>query len=102
MARNRKKRMEQKTDSLEEYRVNHPKLVAHLKVTKGLPTHKRKNRIMPGSIFLVNGQELVLCGNHGTVSSKGLPAYFEFLGKADYVTPRKCQFLCSGGGWQYV
>lgn len=94
--------MEQKTDSLEEYRAKHSEHVARLKVTKGLPVYKRKNRIMPGSIFLVNGQELVLRGSHGNANSKGLPAYFEFMGKPDYVTPRKCQFLRTGGGWQYI
>lgn len=102
VARNRRKRVEQKTDSLEEYRAKHPEHVSHLKVKKGLPVYKRKNRIMPGSIFLVNGQELVLRGNHGKTSSKGLPTYFEFIGKPDYVTPRNCQFLRTGGGWQYV
>lgn len=101
VARNHKKHKEQKTDSLKEYRAKHPEHIAHLKVTKGLPKYKRKDRIMPGAIFIVNGQELVLRGNHGYINKNGLPAYFEFMGKSDYVTPSKCQFLHSGGGWQY-
>lgn len=102
VAKNRNKRIEQKEDSLAEYRAKFPERVAQLTVVKGLRKPKRKDRAMPGAVFLVDGKEQVLRGSHGKIRKKGMPAYYEFDGLPDYITPRNCKLLHKGGGWQYI
>lgn len=100
VARNRRKRMEQQTDSLAEFRVKHPDAVGRLKVVKGGVKYKNPKRILPGAIFSVNGERMVFQGSHGK-SKTGKPNYYEFVGKGNF-TPRKCRLISAGGGWQFI
>ena len=99
VARNKHKRTEQKTDSLEEFRLAYPKEVGRLTVSKGCAKYKDPKRILPGAIFIVMGKRMVLQGRHGK-SRTGKPNYFEFIGKGNF-TPTKCTFVHRGGGWQF-
>ena len=74
-ATNRHKAMEQKSDSLVEYRKNHSEVeVSRLRVKAHLPQYKEMSRPMPGSLLATNG------GNVFTLTrSDG-----KHNGKADY------------------
>jgi len=100
VARNRHKRTEQKTDSLEEYLNANPNDVGRLMVIKGCAKFKDPKRILPGAVFMVSGKRMVLQGRHGK-SKTGKPNYYEFVGQGNY-TPTKCTFVHRGGGWQFV
>lgn len=53
VATNRHKRMEQKTDSLEEYRKTHTaQEISRLKVKPHPPIYKDRKRVMPGTVML--------------------------------------------------
>ena len=105
VAKNRHKRTEQKTDSLEEFRAAHPNDVGRLRVVHGGPKHKDPNRILPGDIFRVETspgkfEQLVLQGSHGR-TSKGEPRALEFVGRGNF-SPDNCKYLARGRGWQFV
>lgn len=102
VAKNRHKRYEQKDDSLEEFRRKNPSYIGKLQAVTGGSKYKDVHRTLPGAIFrLQNGTFVVLRGRHGK-SKTGRPDYFEFYGKKNYVTPRKCKFISVGKGWQFV
>ena len=60
VCRNRHKRFEQKGDSLEEFRQKHPDKVSQLTVTKSTRYYNDVNRLMPGAVFLFEGERYVL------------------------------------------
>lgn len=104
-AKNRHKRTEQKTDSLEEFRAAHPNDVGRLMVARGGPKHKDPNRVLPGAIFQVetssgNVEQLVLQGSHGR-DKNGQPLYMEFVGQGNF-RPNRCKYVARGRGWQFV
>ena len=104
-AKNRHKRTEQKTDSLEEFRAAHPNDVGRLMVARGGPKHKDPNRVLPGAIFQVetrsgNVEQLVLQGSHGR-DKNGQPLYLEFVGQGNF-RPNRCKYVARGRGWQFV
>ena len=100
VAKNRNKRMDQKDDSLAEFRIKHPEDVGNLTVVKGIVKYKNPKRILPGAIFLVHGEEMVLQGRHGK-RKDGQANYFEFVKRGNF-TPRQCKYLSRGGGWQFI
>ena len=100
VAKNRNKRMDQKDDSLAEFRMKRPEDVGNLTVVKGVEKHKDPTRILPGAIFLVHGEEMVLQGRHGK-RKDGQANYFEFVRRGNF-TPRQCKYLSRGGGWQFI
>lgn len=66
VAYNRNKAIEQKTDSLVEYRVSHSEAeVSQLTVKPHLPQYKDMGRPMPGSLALHNGNVFVLTASAG-------------------------------------
>lgn len=83
VATNRHKAIEQKVDSLEEFRSAHShEEVSRLIVKEHSPEYKRMNRIMPGAMLLHNNEIDVLLGTVGTEKSKTgrVPSYAVFLG----------------------
>ena len=92
--------MDQKTNSLAEFRSANPNDVGKLRVVKGAAKSKDPKRILPGAIFLVDGNYLVFQrseGKHG-----GKPDYYIFAGHSKKIRPPKCKFISKGGGWQFV
>lgn len=66
VASNRNKAMEQKSDSLAEYRENHSESdIFRLQVKVHFPQYKDMNRPMPGSLALHNGKVFVLTASDG-------------------------------------
>lgn len=62
VCKNRHKRFEQKGDSLEEFRRNHPSDVKRLTVKKSIRYYNAANRLMPGAVFNYNGHRHVMSG----------------------------------------
>lgn len=60
VCRNRHKRFEQKDDSLEEFRQKYPDQVSRLTVTKSTRYYNDADRLMPGAVFLFEGERYVL------------------------------------------
>lgn len=92
IATNRRKAMEQKTDSLEEYRAVHSATDISKLTVKHSPTqYKDMFRIMPGSILVSGDGEIFTLarssGRHG-----GIPDYFISTENIKYRT-RKCKYL---------
>lgn len=100
VTRNRRKRMEQTTDSLEAFRAIYPGDVGRLTVQKGVAKYKDTRRILPGAVFLVDGKRMVLQGRHGK-DKKGNPIYLDFYGHGNF-RPKHCKYVHRGSGWQFV
>lgn len=99
VATNRHKAMDQKTDSLEEYRAAHSAAdISKLTVKHPPAQYKDMSRIMPGSILVSgDGKMFTLArsdGRHG-----GIPDYFVSTEGIKYRT-RKCQYLRNNKGLQ--
>ena len=71
VATNRKKRTEQKVDSLEEYhtklrqkydRITTKKIISRLIVAKSTRGYRNPNTLMPGAVFIYQGKHYVLSG----------------------------------------
>ena len=60
VCKNRHRRFEQKCDSLDEFRKEHPKLVSELNVSKSVRYYNNPDRLMPGAVFLFGGERHVL------------------------------------------
>ena len=67
--------LEQKDDSLEEFRKTHTQQeVSALTVKDHQPVYKDMRRFMPGGVFLFNGKVHTLQRSHGRY--KGMPFYY--------------------------
>ena len=98
VASNRNKAMEQKFDSLVEYRANHSEAeISQLRVKAHFPQYKDMSRPMPGSIVLHNGKVFVLTASDGR--HNGLVDYYidEHGGKH---SARKSKILANNTGLQ--
>lgn len=106
VAKNRKKRIEQKNDSLQEWyekqitAIGHTearKLLNKLEVTKSARRYNSSNRVMPGTVFLYNKKRYVLSGQ----LSGG--AYYRAIGDSKTNFPaRDCIILCNNSGLVYI
>lgn len=83
VATNRRKAMEQFTDSLEEYRNKLIEeygeqearvIISKLSVKEHKPIYKDTNRIMPGSILIYNSKPFIL--HHSQGRENGKPSYY--------------------------
>ena len=99
VASNRNKAIEQKTDSLVEYRINHSEAeVSQLAVKPHFPQYKDMRRPMPGSLVLHNGNVFVLTasdGRHNGFADYYIDEYGEKHGA------RKCNVLTNNTGLQF-
>ena len=95
VATNRHKAIEQTTDSLEEFRQNHPDDVCKLKVKEHHQTYRNMNRNYPGSIFLVGEQVHVMQGTAGSKDGKAT-TYKDT--NANSITAGKCKFVAKNSG----
>ena len=98
VASNRNKAMEQKTDSLVEYRANHSAAeISRLRVKTHFPQYKDMSRPMPGSLALHNGKVFVLTASDGR--HNGFVDYYidEHGGKH---SARKSKILTNNPGLQ--
>jgi len=58
-------------------------------------TYKRRDRIMPGAIFRVNGKRKVMTASKGL--HNGIPDYYIFA-DGTKATPKKCELLAYNQG----
>lgn len=99
VASNRNKAMEQKADSLVEYRANHSEAeISRLLVKAHFPQYKDMSRPMPGSLVLHNGKVFVLTASDGR--HNGFVDYYidEHGGKHN---ARKCKISTNNTGLQF-
>ena len=99
IAENRNKAMEQKSDSLTEYRANHSEQeVSKLKVKPHVPQYKNMERPMPGSLVSHNGKVFVLTASTG--KHNGLVDYcIDEHGEKH--NARKCKILTNNSGLRF-
>ena len=95
VAVNRHKAFEQTDDSLEEYRKLPNACVDRLKVKHIPPTYKRRDRVMPGAIFRVNGKKKVMTASKGLHNGK--PDYYIFA-DGTKAAPKKCELIAHNQG----
>ena len=74
VAVNRRRAFEQKNTSLEEY-AEHNR-IDNLQVKPHKPVYQRTERIMPGAVFVVNGERKVMTASKGLYKNR--PNYFIF------------------------
>ena len=99
VAINRHKAIEQTTDSLEEFRQNHPDDVCKLKVKEHHPTYKNMSRKYPGSVFFVGKQVHVM---QGIASSKdGKATTYKDI-NTNLIAAGKCKFVAKNSGILFV
>ena len=106
VAVNRRKRIDQKTDSLADWFENmvlkygRPKaetMRSRLSVTKSTRHYNREDRILPGAVFMYAGREYVLQGQ----LSNG--AYYRAVGMGTINYPaEKCQVVAQNTGLVYI
>ena len=104
VAKNRRKRMDQKTDSLkewfdamkEEHGVKEAETMrSQLKAVKSYRTYNNPERYLPGMIFLYKGKRYILSGNHGP--------YYRALGfGAKEFNKKECKVLAGNTGIVYA
>ena len=96
VAVNRRKAIEQKDDSLEEFRRRHTQQeVSLLTVKAHKATYKDMQRPMPGSVFLFNGKIHSLLGSKGR--NNGMPNYY--MGTdGSRSNAKRCIFLHQNNG----
>lgn len=97
VCRNRHKRFEQKGDSLEEFRQKCPDQVSHLTVTKSTRYYNNTNRVMPGAVFLFEGERYVLRGQ----TNRGHYYCAVGCGKRNFPAA-KCTIIRENAGLVYV
>lgn len=91
--------MEQKTDSLVEYRANHSEVeVSQLQVKAHFPQYKDMNRPMPGSLALHNGKVFVLTASAGKTDGH-VNYYIDANGERH--SARKSKILMHNTGIQF-
>ena len=100
VATNRHKAIEQKDDSLEEFRKTHTQQeVSALTVKDHQPVYKDMRRFMPGGVFLFNGKVHTLQRSHGRY--KGMPFYYiDTDGSKNHA--KGCIFLQQNCGLRWV
>ena len=98
VCKNRHKRTgQEKTDSLEEFRQEHPSDVGRLAVRKSVRSYNRPDRVLPGAVFRYQGEEHVLTAqrNKGT--------YYYAAGLAENGVPsKKCSIIRQNSGLVYM
>lgn len=100
VAANRHKAIEQKDDSLEEFRETHSKQeVAALTVKDHKPVYKDMQRFMPGGVFLFEGKLHTLQGSQGR--HNGVPDYY-ISTDGSRSNAKRCIFLRQNCGLHYV
>lgn len=106
IAKNRKKRTEQKTDSLEEWfekqvqafgKREAERKRSRLTVVKAYRRYNDPNRLMPGATFLYQGVRYVVRGRH----CKGVYLQAVGMGAKDFPT-KKCKILKQNTGLVFV
>ena len=95
VATNRHKAVEQTTDSLEEFRQNHPEDVYKLKVTEHHQEYRNPKRNFPGCVFLVGKQTHVMQGTSGSHNGKA-DGYYDTNGNS--YPSSKCKFVAKNKG----
>ena len=99
VAVNRNKAMEQKTDSLTEYRKTHSMAeVSQLSVKEHAPQFKDRNRPMPGSLAVGNEKVFVLTASDGRHNG-AVDYYVDEHGEKHIA--RKCRILTNNNGLQF-
>lgn len=99
VATNRHKATKQTTDSLEEFRQNHPDDACKLKVKEHHPTYRNMSRNYPGSVFLVGNQVHVMQGVAGSKDGKAT-TYKDT--NANSIAAGKCKFVAKNSGILFV
>lgn len=108
VAANRHKAMEQKEDSLEEYRnklvaqlgqEETTKIISRLTVKEHKPAYKNPNRIMPGAFMTAEGRLFTLKGTSG--SHNGVPDGYASE-QGNKFGRRKCQLIKFNTGLVFV
>ena len=89
VATNRHKAVEQTTDSLEEFRQNHPDDVCKLKVKEHHSAYRNPKRNFPGCVFLVGKQTI---GSHNGQAD----GYYDTNGNS--YSSGKCKFVAKNEG----
>lgn len=106
IAKNRKKRMDQKTDSLQDwfeamiqkYGIREAeRLCSRLTVKKSTRHYNNRNRVMPGAVFRYNGRQYVMTGQH----SKGQSYRAYGYGDRDFPS-RKVRIVHQNDGLVYA
>ncbi len=95
VATNRHKATEQTTDSLDEFRKEHPDDVCKLKVKEHHSTYKNINRNYPGSVFLVGKQVHVMQGTNGSHNGRA-DGYYDT--NSNSYPSGKCKFVAKNKG----
>ncbi len=106
VAANRKKRMDQKSDSLEDWREDcitwygketASAMESRLTVKKSRRRYNNPDRYLPGLVFLYQGKQYIMTGQR----TRG--RYLLAHGEGDKNFPaRECHIIKLGGGLQYV
>ena len=95
VAANRHKAVEQATDSLEEFRQNHPDDVCKLKVKEHHPEYRNPKRNFPGCVFLVGKHTHIMQGTSGSHNGKA-DGYYDTNGNS--YPFGKCKFVAKNKG----
>lgn len=95
VATNRHKAIEQTTDSLEEFRQNHPDDVCKLKVKEHHQEYRNPGRNFPGCVFLVGKHTHVMQGTSGSHNGKA-DGYYDTNGNS--YSSGKCKFVAKNEG----
>ena len=100
VATNRHKAMEQKTDSLAEYRATHGEQAAcQLTVKPHPPAYKDMLRVMPGSLLLYGGKPHIMQSSTGR--HNGQPDYYVAT-NGEKFRPKFCLFIKQNPGISFV
>ena len=95
VAANRSKAMEQKIDSLQEFRdANGDAIVSQLTVKPHPSQYKDMNRIMPGAVMRFDGKV-------GVMQSSIVGSFYKSTG-GNKSTPRKCKLLARNTGIVFI
>lgn len=97
VCKNRHKRFEQKTDSLEEFAAKNPDLVSELTVKKSKRSYNNLKRNLPGTIVLYEGIRYILSGR----SSGGTQYRMLEQGKKNFAAS-KCTIVRNNSGLVYA
>ena len=100
VAANRHKAIEQKIDSLQEFRdANGDAMVSQLTVKPHPPQYKDMNRIMPGAVMRFDGIVGVLQGSQGRYN--GMPNYYNNT-KGGRVLTKRCTLFAQNAGIVFI